>query len=114
MEVALTSAMTALTSAVSSSAELFGQELLENGDLRQLLLRQVGAVLLGEDGGGIGALLGELGEDFQHVGVGQLGELRPGGLGFDDVLLGIAQGAQTHGVFGLHGIHDALGNLLFE
>lgn len=69
--------------------KLPGQELLVDGDLCQLLGREVGAVLLCEDRGGIGTLLGQFGDDFQYVGIGQLGDFRARGLGLDDILLGI-------------------------
>ena len=82
--------------------------------LRQLFGGQVRAVLLGEDRRGVGPLLGQLGDDLQHVGVGQFGDFRSRRLGFDDVFLGIAQCAQTHGILGLHGLHDPFRNLLFE
>ena len=94
--------------------KLPGQELLVDGDLCQLLGREVGAVLLCEDRGGIGTLLGQFGDDFQDVGIGQLGDFRARGLGLDDILLGIAQCAQAHGILGLHGLHDTFRNLLFE
>ena len=93
---------------------LLGQEFLKYGHLRQLFGGQVRAVLLGEDRRGVGPLLGQLGDDLQHVGVGQFGDFRSRRLGFDDVFLGIAQCAQTHGILGLHGLHDTFRNLLFE
>ena len=75
IDVAPTSAITAFTSAVSSSGvRLFGQKLLVNGYLSQLLRSQVRTVLLGEDRRRIGALLGEFRDDFQHVGIGQFGD----------------------------------------
>ena len=82
--------------------------------LRQLFGGQVRAVLLGEDRRGVGPLLGQLGDDLQHVGVGQFGDLRTGGFRLDDVLLDVAQRLQTHGLLGLHGLHDTLRDLLFE
>ena len=59
-------------------------------------------------------LLGQLGDDLHHVGVGQFGDLRTGGFRLDDVLLDVAQRLQTHGLLGLHGLHDTLRDLLFE
>ena len=94
--------------------QLLGQKLLIYGHLGQLLRCQVRTVLFGEDRRRIGALLGELRDDFQHVGIGQFGDLRTCGLGFDDVLLGIAQCAQTHRILGLHGLHDPFRDLLFQ
>ena len=115
IDVAPTSAITALTSAASFlGSGLLGQEFLKYGHLRQLFGGQVRAVLLGEDRRGVGPLLGQLGDDLQHVGVGQFGDFRSRRLGFDDVFLGIAQCAQTHGILGLHGLHDPFRNLLFE
>lgn len=114
-DVAPTSAITALTSASSSSGvSCRGRNSWKTGDLRQLLGREVGAVLLCEDRGGIGTLLGQFGDDFQYVGIGQFGDFRARGLGLDDILLGIAQCAQAHGILGLHGLHDTFRNLLFE
>ena len=84
-----------------------GQELLQNGDLCRLLVGKVLAALRRIDRCGVGTLLGEFGDDFHHVGVGQFGNAGTGGLGFDDVFLDVAQGGQTHCIAALHGLHDS-------
>jgi len=92
--------------------EGFGQIGLDDGHFCQFALGEVGTILLGVEGGGVTALLCELGQDLNGGLVGEFAVAAGSGLRLDEVFLDVAEGLGAHFVVRFHGRHDVGADLI--